>query len=85
MLKMCFIAAGVVFLAGCQSSSQQVARERAALTCLSAGFGETSPRHDECMRTVGAVALQDERRRRIQNSMEGLDLVARGLRGPAIE
>ena len=73
-----------IALAGCQTV-EETAKQRAALTCLSAGYGERSPMHDECMRTVGAVAVQDERRRRIRNAMEGLDDIARGLRGNPIE
>jgi hypothetical protein len=73
-----------IVLSGCQAA-RDAANERAALVCLSAGIGETSPQRDECMRTVGAVALRDERRARFRDATEGLDLIARGLQSRRTE
>ena len=63
-------------LASC-GSAQEAARERAALACFSAGIDERSPKRDECMRTVGAVALQDQRRRADDQIAAGIATMAR--------
>ena len=68
-----------VAVAGCQST-QDVAVARTKLVCFQAGYGETSPRHDECMRTMLPVAMQTEQQRRMNDVSEGLFLIGAGLR-----
>ncbi|CAD5273036.1 conserved hypothetical protein [Bosea sp. 62] len=68
-----------ISLAGCQTP-QQVAEARSKLVCFQAGYGERSPQHDECMRTMLPVAQQMEMQRRIADMSEGLDLIAAGVR-----
>lgn len=66
-------------LAGCQTP-RQAAEARTKLVCFQAGYGERSPQHEECMRTMLPVAQQMEMQRRIADMSEGLDLIAAGVR-----
>ena len=68
-----------IFLAGCQTP-QQVAEARTKLVCFQAGYGERSPQHEECMRTMLPVAQQMEMQRRMADMSEGLDMIAAGVR-----
>jgi hypothetical protein len=68
-----------VALAGCQTP-QQAAEARTKLVCFQAGYGERSPLHEECMRTMLPVAQQMEMQRRMADMSEGLDLIAAGVR-----
>jgi hypothetical protein len=72
------LAAGFM-LGGCQTV-QQAAEAKTKLVCFQAGYGETSPRHDECMRTMRPVAQQMELRQRLDGASEGLDMIAAGIR-----
>lgn len=66
-------------LAACQTA-QQAAEARTKLVCFQAGYGERSPQHEECMRTMLPVAQQMEMQRRMADMSEGLDLIAAGVR-----
>lgn len=66
-------------LAGCQTP-QQAAEARTRLVCFQAGYGERSPLHAECMRTILPVAQQMEIERRMADISEGLSLIAEGTR-----
>jgi hypothetical protein len=68
-------AAGM--LAGCQTP-QQAAEARTKVVCFQAGYGETSPHHAECMRTMLPVAQQMEMRQRMDDIGDGLALIAAG-------
>lgn len=68
-----------ISLAGCQTP-QQAAEARTKLVCFQAGYGERSPQHEECMRTMLPVAQQMEMQRRMADMSEGLDLIAAGVR-----
>ncbi|KPF62765.1 hypothetical protein IP69_20130 [Bosea sp. AAP35] len=74
-----FGLAAALTLGGCQTV-QQAAEAKTKLVCFQAGFGETSPRHDECMRTMRPVAQQIEMRQRLDGASEGLDMIAAGIR-----
>jgi hypothetical protein len=66
-------------LAGCQTA-QQAAESRSKLVCFQAGYGERSPQHEECMRTMLPVAQQMEIQRRMNDIGDGLSLIAEGMR-----
>lgn len=66
-------------LGGCQTV-QQAAEAKTKLVCFQAGYGETSPRHDECIRTMRPVAQHMELRQRLDGAIEGLDMIAAGIR-----
>lgn len=66
-------------LAGCQTP-QQAAEARTKVVCFQAGYGETSPHHAECMRTMMPVAQQMEMARRMDDIGNGLALIADGTR-----
>lgn len=68
-----------ISLAGCQTP-QQAAEVRTKLVCFQAGYGERSPQHEECMRTMLPVAQQMEMQRRMADMSEGLDMIAAGVR-----
>lgn len=68
-----------ISLAGCQTP-QQAAEARTKLVCFQAGYGERSPQHAECMRTMLPVAQQMEMKRRMADISEGLSLIAEGTR-----
>lgn len=68
-----------LLLAGCQTMTERVA-DRARLVCFQSGYGETSPRHEECMRAVQPVGREMERKAAAQRIDEGLALMAAGLR-----
>lgn len=68
-----------ICLAGCQTP-QQAAEAQTKLVCFQAGYGERSPQHEECMRTMLPVAQQMEMQRRMADISEGLDLMAAGVR-----
>lgn len=73
------IALCSISLAGCQTP-QQAAEARTKLVCFQAGYGERSPQHEECMRTMLPVAQQMEMQRRMADMSGGLDLIAAGVR-----
>lgn len=75
------IAAALVAatLAGCQTP-QQAAEARTKLVCFQAGYGERSPLHAECVRTMLPVAQQMEMQRRMDDIGDGLSLIAEGTR-----
>lgn len=60
---------------GCQTP-QQAAEARTKVVCFQAGYGETSPHHAECMRTMLPVAQQMEMRQRMDDIGDGLALIA---------
>jgi hypothetical protein len=62
-------------LVGCQTP-QQAAEARTKVVCFQAGYGETSPHHAECMRTMLPVAQQMEMRQRMDDIGDGLALIA---------
>jgi len=66
-------------LAGCQTP-QQAAEARTKLVCFQAGYGERSPQHEECVRTMRPVAQQMEMQRRMNDIGDGLSLIAEGTR-----
>ncbi|MCP4559188.1 MAG: hypothetical protein GY873_29300 [Bosea sp.] len=68
-----------ILLAGCQTP-QQAAEARTKLVCFQAGYGERSPQHEECMRTMLPIAQQMEMQHRMADMSEGLDLMAAGVR-----
>lgn len=68
-----------ISLAGCQTP-QQAAEARTKLVCFQAGYGERSPQHEECMRTMLPVAQQMEMQRRMADMSDGLSLIAEGTR-----
>lgn len=72
---LCIAPALVLLLAGCETITERVA-VNARLACFQAGYGETSPRHDECMRTVVPVGVAQERRKALD---EGIALIGAGL------
>lgn len=73
------VALCAIALAGCQTP-QQAAEARTKLVCFQAGYGERSPQHEECMRTMLPVAQQMEMQRRMADMSEGLSLIAEGTR-----
>jgi hypothetical protein len=68
-----------ISLASCQTP-RQAAEARTKLVCFQAGYGERSPLHAECMRTMLPVAQQMEMQRRMADMSEGLSLIAEGTR-----
>lgn len=68
-----------ITLAGCQTP-QRAAEARTKLVCFQAGYGERSPQHEECIRTMLPVAQQMEMQRRMADISEGLSLIAEGTR-----
>ncbi|UZF90888.1 hypothetical protein [Bosea sp. NBC_00550] len=75
MLGMMTVAG--LMLGGCQTA-QQATEARTKLACFQAGYGETSPRHAECMRTLLPVAQQIDTQRRLNEIGDGLALIAAG-------
>jgi len=68
------MAAGFL-LGGCQTV-QQAAEARTKVVCFQAGYGEVSPQHAECMRTMLPVAMNMEAARRMNDFGEGMALIA---------
>lgn len=68
-----------ITLTACQTP-QQAAEARTKLVCFQAGYGERSPQHEECMRTMLPVAQQIEMQRRMNDIGDGLSLIAEGMR-----
>ncbi|PTM41153.1 hypothetical protein [Bosea sp. 124] len=66
-----------LLLGGCQTV-QQAAEARKKVVCFKAGYGEASPQHAECMRTMLPVAMSMEASRRMDDIGEGLALIAAG-------
>lgn len=75
MIRLFPAALLALLLAGCQMMSERVA-DRARLVCFEAGYGETSPNHAECMRSVQPVGLAMERKQALD---EGFALIGKGL------
>ncbi|KAB0264727.1 hypothetical protein [Microvirga brassicacearum] len=76
--SLAFFVTIATMLAGCQTLDQRV-EARSKLVCFQAGYGETSPRHRECMETLTPVAMDMERKAALRQFNEGLDTIAAGL------
>jgi hypothetical protein len=70
------VLAGLL-LGGCQTV-QQAAEAKTKLVCFQAGYGEASPQHAECLRTMLPVAMNMEASRRMDDIGTGLALIAAG-------
>lgn len=70
------MVAGLI-LSACQTV-QQVAEARIKVVCFQAGYGERSPYHAECMRTLLPAAMNLEASRRMDDIGTGLALIAAG-------
>lgn len=65
-------------VAGCQTLEQRV-EARSKLVCFQAGYGVTSPKHQECIETLKPVAMDMERKAALRQFNEGIDTIAAGV------
>jgi hypothetical protein len=64
--------------AGCQTLEKRV-EARSKLVCFQAGYGVTSPKHQECMEALKPVAMDMERQAALRHFNGGLDTIAAGV------
>lgn len=78
MTSLALLAAIASLGAGCQTLEQRV-EARSKLVCFQAGYGATSPKHQECMETLRPVATDMERQAALRQFNEGIDMIAAGV------
>jgi hypothetical protein len=52
---------------------------RSKLVCFQAGYGVTSPKHQECMEALKPVAMDMERQAALRQFNEGIHMIAAGV------
>lgn len=78
MTSLAVLAAIASLVAGCQTLEQRV-EARSKMVCFQAGYGVTSPKHQECMETLKPVAMDMERQAALRQFNEGIDTIAAGV------
>lgn len=78
MTSLTLLPAIAFLAAGCQTLEQRV-EARSKLVCFQAGYGVTSPKHQECMETLKPVATDMERQAALRQFNEGIDTIAAGV------
>lgn len=78
MTSLALLAAIASLAAGCQTFEQRV-EARSKLVCFQAGYGATSPKHQECMETLKPVAIDMERQAALRQISDGLATAAAGF------
>jgi len=76
--SLALIVAIASLAAACQTLEQR-AETRSKLVCFQAGYGITSPKHQECMEALKPVAMDMERQAALRQFNEGIDMIAAGL------
>ncbi|MBF9196109.1 hypothetical protein [Microvirga terrestris] len=77
-LPLALLTAFASLAAGCQTLEKRV-EARSKLVCFQAGYGLTSPKHQECIEALKPVAMDMERQAALRQFNEGIDMIAAGV------